>query len=114
MDTVQSCLPSSHELIADLECAEKWMKKYFDARCVFSVQLHCKILQICILLLLQILIYLDNKVLLLLLALVHRFDNKVLRKKVAKFLYHLSTIIIIHVAINKKMTTWKRCGAEAK
>ena len=91
------------------------MKKYFDARCVFSVQLHCKILQICILLLLRILIYLDNKVLfLLLLALVHRFDNKVLRKKVAKFLYHLSTIIIIHVAINKKMTTWKRCGAEAK
>ena len=104
MDTVQSCLPSSHELITDLECAEKWMKKYFDARCVFSVQLHCKILQVCIclplpLLLLQILIYLDNKL---------------LGKKVAKFLHHLSTIIIILIAINNKMIIWNRCGAEAK
>ena len=89
----------------NLECAEKWMKKYFDARCVFSVQLHRQILPVCIclsslsLLLLQILIYLDNKL---------------LGKKVAKFLHHLNTIIIILIAINNKMIIWNRCGAEAK
>ena len=44
----QSNVHSNDILIINLECAKKWMKKYFDARCVFSVQLHRQILQICI------------------------------------------------------------------